>query len=329
MLLKQLQFISVIIFLILSCFQETTIASEKKTLLICVISFDTKFLDAHRGLADGLKQMGYQENQLRYVIHDLKKDLSQIPAIIDELHKQKCDLILTTTTPVVLAVKKALEQTNPIPVIFTMVADPVGSKVVPSLKNPDGSITGISYNAFSMLPKRLALFSEAFPDMKTIAIFYNQGESWISEPVQKLFMPTAESLGFQVISYDVRDKDSMINVMKQFDPSVEGLFMVPDPLAISLFAELLHLSRQYKLPLMVLDNMLLKNGGVMGYSPSFYSIGVQAATIADRILSGTSPKRLAIQNPMETRLVISMREAKRLGLKPSDSILNQSDDILR
>ncbi len=319
-----------ILTLVFFCLPSLGHAGTTPPLTICVISFDTKFLDAQRGLADGLSHQGFLQNkEIRYIIHDLKKDLSRVPDIVRQLQQQHCNLILTTTTPVVLAVKKSQRENNPIPVIFTMVANPVGAKIVPSLQNPGGHITGISYNAFAMIPKRLELFRRAFPQLTKIAILYNHGESWIAEPVRHFLLPAAKSLKFEVTHYDVHDQESMTAVSNQLDSSIEGLFMVPDPLAISFFEDLVTLSRKGKLPIMVLDNILLEKGGVLGYSPSFYSIGLQAAIMAGRILAGTEPGKLSIQNPQETKLIVSLKEANRLGLKLPDSFLANSDELIR
>ncbi len=322
-------FVVFLILLVCSCASAHGIGNNKKAVLIGVISFDTPFLECQRGLADGLKQKGWADKQVHYVIHDLKKDLSKIPAIVRELQQQHCDLILTTSTPVVLEVKKAIEEGEPIPIIFTMVADSVASKVVSSFRNPGGNISGINYNAFTMMPKRLSLFREAFPDMEKVAVFYNHGEIWIDEAVQKILLPAAESLNFRVVSCDIRSQADMIEAIHHFDSSVEGLFMVADPLAISFFEDLVDLSRKYKLPIMVLDNALLEKGGVMGYSPSFYSIGFQASVMAARVLRGVSPGRLSIQNPNKIQLVVSQKEAQRLGLILQESILSHADTILR
>ena len=326
----RLQFFAVFLLtLVFSCASAHDIVDDNKQFLIGVISFDTPFLECQRGLADGLKRMGYGEHRVKYVIHDLHKKLDKIPDIVNELRKQHCDLILTTSIPVVLAVKKALETGEPIPVIFTMVADPVGLNIVASLQTPGGYISGINYNAIAMIPKRLSLFREAFPEMKTVAVLYNHGEGWINDYVQKILQPAANSLKFQLVFYDIRSRQDMVDAANNFDSSVQGLFMIPDPLAISFFSDLVSLSRQYELPIMVLDNILLEKGGVMGYSPSFYSIGQQAASMVVRVLSGISPGKLSVQNPNQVQLIISIKEAKELGLVFPESFLSSADAIIR
>jgi len=305
-------------------------STDDKQVTVAVISFDSQFLEAQRGMKEKLSQFGFhEEKNIHYLTYDLKKNLFTIPDLISRLQEQKCDLIMTITTPVTLAVKKALPKTVPIPVVFTMVADPIRSGIVPSLKSPGGNFTGITYNAFSMMPKRLELFREAFPQIKKIAIFYNYGEAWISDPVRKMFMPAARDLGFQIIAYDVRSREDMTRSIQNFDSDTEGIFMLPDPLSISFYDDFLSLSRQYNLPIMVQDNALLAKGGILGYSPSFLSIGRQAASMINKILSGIPPGKIAIQNPDSIQLRVSIREANLLRIHLSESFLRQADLILR
>ena len=272
-------------------------ATNDKLFTVAVIAFDAQFLDTQHGLKNQLEQLGYHEGvNIRYLVYDLKENLSPIPQIIDTLHQQHCDLIMTITTPVTLAVKKVLQKTKPIPVVFTMVADPLGSGIVSSLQKPGGYVTGISYNAFAIIPKKLELFREAFPHLQRVAILYNHSEKWLDKPVKKMLLPVIEKLNFKLTDYNVSNQFDMTRVRENFDRKIQGIFMIPDPLTVSLFTEMVKLSREYKLPMMVVDNTLLKKGGVMGYSPTFFSVGQQAATMIDKILSHVPSGNLSIQN---------------------------------
>ena len=114
---------------------------------ICIIAFAEPFLAVCEGLTDGLKKYGYHQGKnIFYEIHHVDKDTSKIPALLNSFAENHVDLILTVTTPVALAVKKKAAELK-IPVIFTVVADPVGSKLVSSLKVP-GAMSGISHIAF-------------------------------------------------------------------------------------------------------------------------------------------------------------------------------------
>lgn len=304
---------------------------QKKSIVsIAVLAYNTQFLSTVDGLEEGLANLGLQKNDnLRIKSFNLREDLSTVPGVIKQLEEQHYDLIVTITTPVALALKAAMNQTNPIPVVFTMVADPLRSGVVASLQRPGSFMTGISYNAFDMIPKRLELFRQAFPELRRIAVFYNQSESWLEQPIRKTLYPAAKDLGFEIIAYDVRSRSDLIAIQKDFNPRIQGIFMVPDPQQISFFDCLVTLSRQHHLPMMVLDNILLEKGGIMGYSPSFASIGHQAATYVYRILAGTPAAELSIQNPDSIQLSISIHEAQSLGIELNPEVLSWADNLLR
>ncbi len=306
------------------------LAAEQLNPTVAVIVFDTQFLDARDGLKRGLEQLGYTEPvNIDFLTYNLKKDLSQIPVIIDELHRRSCDLVVTTTTPVTLAVKKTLEKTSPIPVVFTMVADPLKSRIVTSMTKPAGFITGIAYNAFKIMPKKLELFHDAFPQVKKLAIFYNHHEEWLSQPVETYLLPAAQQLQFDIVSYHICNHTEFDTVIETFEPDIDGIFMVPDPFTISAFGDLVELSHQHKIPLMVIDNSQLSKGGVIGYSPTFFTVGQQAATIAAKILAGTPAGKLAVQTTRHNQLAVSLREADALDITISDSFLRRCDLILR
>ena len=320
---------SLLLLLIFSSVNPVFSASNTK-LYVAIIAYDTQFLEAQIGLKEGLENLGYfEDTNISFTTYNLKKDLSSIPSIIDDLRHHDCDLIMTVTTPVTLAVKKAQKDASQIPIVFTMVADPLGSGVIPSMTKPGGFITGIAYNAFKIMPKKLELFNEAFPTVTKLAIFYNHDEEWLSQPVKTFFLPAAEQLGFEITAYHICNHTNFDKIIQSFNSDIEGIFMVPDPMAISAFPNLVKLSHQQKIPLMVLDNSLLTKGGVIGYSPTFFTVGQQAASIVAKILKGTPAGNLAVQTTKSIQLAVSLREANKLQIKIPETFLRQCDLILR
>ncbi len=295
-----------------------------------MIAFDKPFLEVCDGLVDGLEQFGFQrDGNIHYEIHHVDKNISKIPDILDSFAKNHIDLIFTVTTPVALAVKKKAEELN-IPVIFTVVADPVGSKIVPSLQASGCAMSGISHIAFELLPKRLLLFKEAFPGLRRVAIFYNPQEKWLRENVNSpaLHAAAAEA-GIKFVEFHIKNEEEMDRICRSISSKdIDGLFMIPDPLAASLFGRIVKLSRREKLPLMVIDNMFLKKGGVLGYSPAFYDVGFQAASMVHSVFHGIQAGQLPVQNPDKVRLVVSLKEIQRLELDISDTFLSKADEII-
>ena len=326
---KHIRTLFLLFLLIFSCAPSIFSANDTK-LNIAIIAYDTQFLEAQIGLKDGLKNLGYFEDiNISFTTYNLKKDLSSIPSIIENLRRNGCELIMTVTTPVTLAVKKAQKDTTQIPVVFTMVADPLGAGIVTSLTKPAGFMTGIAYNAFKIMPKKLELFREAFPTLTKLAIFYNHDEEWLNQPVKTFLLPAAKQLGFEITAYHICKHTNFDKIMQSFKPEIEGIFMVPDPLSISVFPNLVNLSRQQNIPLMVIDNSLLTKGGVIGYSPTFFTVGQQAASLVSKILKGTPAGDLAVQTTKSIQLAVSLREANKLQIVIPETFLRQCDLILR
>jgi len=320
----------ILLLLLIFCGGTPAFSIDDTKLTIAIIAYDTQFLEAQIGLKDGLEKLGYfEELNVNFLTYNLKKDLSSIPAIVDKLKQRNCDLIVTITTPVTLVVKKSQQGKHPIPVVFTMVANPLSSGVILDMAKPAGFITGIAYNAFKIMPKKLELFREAFPKIKKLAIFYNHDEEWLSQPIKNLFLPAANQLGFEIMTYHICRHTNFDMIMQAFDPDIEGIFMVPDPVAISIFPNLVKLSRLQKLPMMVLDNSLLPKGGIIGYSPTFFAVGQQAASIVAKILKGTPAGDLAVQTTKNIQLAVSLREANNLQIELHETFLRQCDLILR
>lgn len=303
---------------------------QDKVVSVAMIAFGKPFLAACEGLIDGLEKYGFQQGEnIHYEIHHVDKDTAKIPALLEAFAEKHVDFIFTVTTPVALAVKKKAAALN-IPVIFTVVSDPLGSKLVSSLKKP-GTMSGVSHISFELLPKRLVLFKEAFPGLARVAIFFNPQEKWLLEIVNNPALNAAAlEAGLEIVEFHVKNEEEMDRVCASIsNKDIDGLFMMPDPLAASLFDRMVELSRREGLPLMVVDNMFLKKGGVLGYSPAFYDVGFQAADLAHAVLHGIPVGQLSVQNPDKVRLVVSIKEIEWLGLDISDTFLSRADEILR
>lgn len=318
----------VIIFLIFITLTLPAQAAER-TVNIGMIVFDTPFLAACRGLKAGLAENSVQGANVVFHEYNIKKDKSRVPQIMRELAADKADLVFAVTTPLVLAVKPEAEKYN-IPMVFTVVADPVGSGLVSSLLHP-GTMSGISYIAFELVPRRLMLFAEAFPDMKKVAVFHDPNEKGLSRNNDNPELKAAaREADVELVEFHIHSKDDLRKTCAAITRrTVDGIFMLPDALSAASFDVLVQLSRREKLPLMVIDNMLLAKGGVMGYSPDFYDTGFQAAAMVKSVLKGVDPGELPVQNPDKIKLKVSLKETNRLGLMISPQFLIKADEIIR
>ena len=305
-------------------------AGEQPVKKVGVIVYGAPFLKSFDGFRAGLEAAGYREGvEVEYRVHNIKRRREKVPGLVQEFIRQRYDLILVVTTPVAQEVKKAVEGRK-IPVLFTTVANPLESQIVTSLEKPGGNITGVSHIAFPLMMKRLQLFIEAFPALKKIGVFYNPEEMFLKNQLDRFLKLASTETQVEIVKIQVRNCREMEAACKQLSKAeVDGLFMVPDPLPMAMFGDLLSCSRREKLPLMVIDNTLLQKGGVMGYSPDVYAVGFQAAAMADRIFHGAAAGDLPVENPDQIKLVVSLKEAKALGLSISRDILRRADEVIR
>lgn len=318
------------ILLLLLLAGSPSLAAGKK---IAVLTFAESFLEFYEGLRSGLAQLsGPEENDLEFVVRSLNGDPSRITEIMTGIESENCSLIYAITTPVNKALQRFQKaQQNPLPVVFVAVADPLGSGLVADLRRPGGNATGVSHISIELLPQRLLLFKKAFPDLRRVAVFFDPEVDISRRCLEdgQLWQAAADSgLDLQVfrVSSLAELKKGFVTLGRQ---GCDGLFMIPDPLSVVHFKEMLLFSRQAKLPLMVLDNRLLLQGGVMAYSPDFSDVGCQSAMIVEEILRGAVVGDIPVQNPDRVRLVVSLKEAQTLGLEISDDILLLADKVIR
>ncbi|MBN2808959.1 MAG: ABC transporter substrate-binding protein [Deltaproteobacteria bacterium] len=308
-------------------------AAEKRVHKIAVFAFATPFLKAYEGLRAGLAAQGYKlDSDLIFAVHSLERDTSGVTGLLRSALSADFDLIFSITTPVTQAVQASLLDLGAtVPVVFTSVADPLGSRVVADLRHPGANFTGVSHISIELLPQRLLLFKKAFPQMQRVAVFFDPQEEISKRSfTQSYLRQAANDAGVTLMVNHVRSHEEMLAACRNFTvEQADALFMVPDALSVAHFTELLELSHRLRIPLMVIDNMLLQRGGVMGYSPGFYDVGFQAATIVEQIFHGVPAGEIAVQNPEKVKLVVSLKEAQALGLELSDEILLLADEVLR
>ncbi len=305
-------------------------ADEQSVKKVGVIVYGTPFLKSFEGFRAGLEAAGYREGmEVEYSVHNINRHRERISELVQEFIQHHYDLILAVTTPVAQEVKKATKGQK-IPVLFTTVANPLESQIVDSLEKPGSNISGVSHIAFPLMMKRLLLFVEAFPALKKIGVFYNPEEMFLENQLDRFLKLASTETQVEIVEIQVCNCREMETACKQLSKAdVDGLFMVPDPLPMAMFGDLLSCSRREKLPLMVIDNTLLHKGGVMGYSPDVYAVGFQAAAMADRIFHGAAAGDLPVENPDQIKLVVSLKEARALGLSISRDILRRADEVIR
>jgi len=235
------------------------------------------------------------------------------------------DVILASST---LAVAPLVETTRTIPIVFTTVADPVGSGFVDSLARPGGNITGFTLFEYSMGGKWLQLLKEIAPGVTRAAVL--RDPSIATGPAQfAAIQAVAPSLGVELRPIDVRDEGEIERAIALFAQSPNsGLIVTGSPQAAPHRHLIIALAARHRLPAVYFARFWTADGGLISYAPDFLDQFRLAASYVDRILNGEKPAEMPIQSPTKFELVINLKTAKALGLNVPATLLSRADEVI-
>jgi putative ABC transport system substrate-binding protein len=248
-------------------------------------------------------------------------DTARFAEIAAELVKLKVDIITTWGTPTALAVKQA---TSTIPIVFTIVGDPVGSGLVASLARPGGNVTGLSSQHSGSTGKRLELLREVVPNLRHLATLVNMDNSGSVLELHEL-QTSAIGLGIDVVVSPIRRAEEIVPAIASISNRAEALYIAADALLISNQMTISDLSLEAKLPTM---HGVRVAGGLMSYAPSYPDLFRRAAEYVDKILRGIKPEEIPIEQPTKFELVINLKTAKSLGVTISPMLLARADEVI-
>jgi len=287
-------------------------------------SSDSSRTEAFR---QGLRELGYVEGQNIAVEYRYAEgELNRFPGLADELVQLQVDLIVASSTPGVLAVKKA---TKTIPIVMTNVADPVGQGMIASLARPGGNITGLTGVARDLSGKRLELLKETVPKLSRVGVLWDPG----SQGTTTLFKETeaaARAMKVQLQSLEVRSPEHFERAFKAATAGqAHGLVVLQSPFTATHRARIVELATKNRLPTMFGEGVHVESGGLMSYAPSYNDLFRRAATFVDKILKGTKPADLPVEQPTKFELVISLKTAKQIGLTIPPNLLARADKVIK
>jgi ABC-type uncharacterized transport system substrate-binding protein len=243
-----------------------------------------------------------------------------------ELVGRQPDLILTSSTP---AAGAMLQQTRTIPIVFVLVADPVGSGYVASLPRPGGNVTGFTPIAGSLGGKWVQLLKEIAPSVARVSLLFNPPTATFIEGYLTPFRTAAASLGMEAIVAPVQDMPEVeLVVAAQAREPNSGLVVIPDSFTVGHRAEIIALAARYRVPAIYWSRSFAQVGGLISYGPYIVDEYRRAASYADRILRGAKPSELPVQAPTRFQLVVNLKSASALGLKIPESLRATADEVI-
>ena len=274
-----------------------------------------------------LARLGWREGgNLRTEIRWGNGDEARIAASAKELVDLPADVLLGQTTAATTALAR---QTRDIPIVFTFVTDPIGSGLAATLARPGGNVTGFTANDPAVGGKWMGLLKEIAPRIHHVAVLYSSETS----PQTKFFMPSiqsaASSLGVEVSAAAVQSKEAIEAVVaaQARDPG-GGLLVMPDPFNRTNRNAIIALAVRHGIPAIYDDRPYAESGGLMTYGADRSEQLREAAGYVDRILRGSKPMDLPIQNPTKFELVINLKTAKALDIAVPQSLLGRADDLI-
>jgi putative tryptophan/tyrosine transport system substrate-binding protein len=244
--------------------------------------------------------------------------------IAAEFVRLKFDLIVTYGTPTSLAAKQA---TSIIPIVFATAGDPIGTGLIASLARPGGNVTGSSVQQTDLASKRLELLRELVPPLRRVAVLADVGSPNAVLALGEV-QTAATTLGLEIIPFEIRRAEDIAPGFDAIKDRAGALYVVSNPLVSTNRARIHTMAIASRLPALYDFREFVDAGGLISYGPSMPELFRRAADLVDKILRGTKPGDIPIEQPTKFDLVINLSTAKALGLKVPESFLLRADEVI-
>jgi putative tryptophan/tyrosine transport system substrate-binding protein len=249
----------------------------------------------------------------------------RFPEIAADLVQLRVDILVATSTSAALACKQA---TTVIPIVFPLAGDPLATGLVASLARPGGNVTGLSNQGADLAGKRLEVLREVEPGLRRFAVLANaEYPGRVSEIAD--IQTAARTLGLNVAVFEIRpagDVSPVFDIMRK--DGAEALYVVGDTFMNSNRALISTLAVQARLPTIYVAREYVEAGGLMSYGANIPHLFARAAELVDKILRGTKPDDIPVEQPTKFELVINLKTAKALGLTVPQALLATADEVI-
>jgi len=241
-----------------------------------------------------------------------------------EFVRLKVDVIVTVATPPTLAAKQA---TAVIPIVFAAVNDPVGTGLVASLARPGGNVTGLANQMSDTSGKKIEFLREVVPGLRRLAIMANAGNPGSMLDMSEA-QATARRLGLEVTTSEIRRAEDIVPAFEAFKDRADGLYLCPDAFLRTNRIRINILAVGARLPTMHGHQEYVEAGGLMSYGPDLASQFPRTADLVDKILRGTKPGDIPVEQPTKFEFVVNLTTAKALGLEIPPTLLARADEVI-
>jgi putative ABC transport system substrate-binding protein len=277
-------------------------------------------------LRQGLRELGYAEGQnIALEPRWAEGKFDRYPALAADLVRSKVAVIVAWSGP---ATRAAQEATRTIPIVMSLVNDPVGSGLVASLARPGGNVTGTTLMAPDVVGKRLELLKEVVPRVSRVAVLQHPDNPASARQLREV-EARGRALGVRLQILDVRNPPEIDSAFAAMTREQAGaLLTLSDAIFETQRRQIVELAAKGRLPTSLGTREQAEAGGLMAYGADFLALERRAATYVDKILKGAKPADLPVEQPTKFELVINMKTAKALGLTIPPSLLLRADQVI-
>ena len=274
----------------------------------------------------GLSEAGFVEGRNVAIEYRWAQgEYNRLPALAADLVARRVTVIFSSSITSTLAAQAA---TSTIPIVFDVGVDPVAFGLVTSLSHPGGNLTGVAFLLGELWPKRLQLLHELVPKAGTIGVLVNPANSNSGANTRNL-EPAAKALGLQL---EVLPASAELDIEAAFATiqrrRVDALLVGDDPFFNSRCSQLPAIAAAHRVPTIYFAGEFATSGGLISYGPSFTAMARIAGEYTGRILKGTKPADLPVEQPTRFELVVNLKTAAALGLTVPPSILARADEVI-
>ncbi len=274
----------------------------------------------------GLEALGHVQGRSYTLVERYADgDASRLATLAGELVREGVALIVATSQP---ATEAAARATSSVPIVGRMTDDPVANGMAVSLAKPGKNVTGIYSLLEEMSPKRLGLLRQVVPSLRRAGALLTSGRGatahWLSET-----QVAAQQMGVDIHIMDVRSLGDLDSVFAQAaETEIGGLLGFRNPTIVTHYRRVIELSNQHRIPGIFDAREFAEAGALLSYGPNLDAMFSRSAYFADRIIKGTRPDALPIEQPTRFELVINLKTARLLGLDLPPVLLAGADEVI-
>jgi putative ABC transport system substrate-binding protein len=274
--------------------------------------------------AERLRALGWIEGNtisIEYRWDDARRERDA--EIAAEFVQQKVDVIVAFGA----AVPALKQATSVIPIVFAVATDPVGGGLVASLARPGGNVTGMSLQGADLAGKRVELLLEVVPQLRRLAIIGNVDNPQIVLEMGRV-QDAARTLGLEATRHEIRRAEDIAVVFEAIKSQADALYVAEDPLVVANATRIIMLALGARLPTIFGSRDHAQAGGLLSYGPNFPDLFRRTAEIVDKILRGTKPADIPVEQPTQFELIVNLTTAKTLGLTIPNTLLVTADEVI-